>query len=153
MIMHKFHVSVSQVEYNQKDQIVEIVIRVFADDFENALTSHAGRPVRVDQLAVAKDGLAGELILSYLRGALEMKTRAGQPVRLNWAGMEGQTDVFWLYLEGKVSGGIDGAQVRNRIFCELFEDQVNIVNTKLKGKQIGTMFNHSDGFKPITSKK
>ncbi|QQS47559.1 MAG: hypothetical protein IPM66_02555 [Acidobacteriota bacterium] len=149
-MMHKFHVSVSQVEFRQNDGTVEIVIRVFADDFENALSGHAKRPVRADQLQ--RDEKAGELVLSYLRSALELRTRAGQPVRLNWDGMEGQTDVFWLYLKGRAPGGIEGAQMKNRIFCELFDDQVNIVNTRFGGKQVGTMFERTDGFKPITKK-
>ena len=66
-------------------------------------------------------------------------------------------DMFWLYLEGKVpagsanSGSLDGSQLRNRIFCELFDDQVNIVNTKIQNKQIGLMFESKDGFKLIST--
>ncbi len=147
---HKFHVSVSQVEYDEKSRKLELVIRVFADDFENALSGFAKRPVRADQLAAS--GRAGELVMSYLRSALEIRDRGDRPLSLRWTGMEGQTDVWWLYLEARAPAGIDGASMKNRIFCELFDDQVNIVNTKYRGKQVGTLFEHSDDFKPITKK-
>lgn len=147
---HKFHVSVSQVEYDEKSRKLELVIRVFADDFENALSGFAKRPVRPDQLAASSR--AGELVMGYLRGAVEIRDRGDRPLSLTWSGMEGQTDVWWLYLEAKAPAGIDGARMRNRIFCELFDDQVNIVNTKVRGKQVGTLFEHADDFKPITKK-
>jgi hypothetical protein len=44
-------------------------------------------------------------------------------------------------------GGLEGAQIRNKIFCELFDDQVNIVNAKHQGKRIGLMFESKDDFK------
>jgi hypothetical protein len=67
--------------------------------------------------------------------------------------MELQADMIWVYVEGKLPGGLGGAQLRNRLMQELFEDQVNIVNFKYDGKQTGTMFNGQDGFKVVPEKK
>ncbi|MDX2033707.1 MAG: DUF6702 family protein [Blastocatellia bacterium] len=148
--LHKFHVSVSQVEYNASGQSVEVVMRIYSDDFENALSRHAKRPVKIDP---ARDKEMGEVVMSYLRGQFELKTRAGKPVKFTWVGLEAQVDMFWLYFEGKVPGGFSGAQLKNRVLCELFEDQVNIVNVKYQGKQAGTMFEPKDEFKPISELK
>lgn len=148
--MHKFHVSVSQVEYNASGQSVQVVMRIYSDDFENALSRHAKRQVKLDP---ARDKDAGDLVMSYLRGQFELKTKAGKPVKFNWVGLEAQVDMFWLYFEGKVPGGFSGAQLKNRVLCEIFEDQVNIVNVKYQGKQAGTMFEPKDEFKPISELK
>jgi hypothetical protein len=148
---HKFHVSVTQIEYNPKEQSAEITIRVFGDDLENALSQHAKRAVKLDPATANKDKQVCETVLAYLRRAFELKSKTGRPVKLSWVGMEWQADMFWLYVEGKLPDGLEGAQLRNKVFQELFDDQVNIVNSKIDGKQIGLMFNPKDDFKLITA--
>lgn len=150
--MHQVHVSITQIEFDQTRQSVEVVIRVFADDLENALSRHLKRPVKIDAATDGRNKEAGEMAIAYLRSCFELRSKNGRQVKLNWAGMEGQADLFWLYIEGKMPGGIDGAQLKNRIFFELFDDQVNIVNTIHRGKQIGLMYEVKDGMKVITEK-
>ncbi|MFN0110872.1 MAG: DUF6702 family protein [Blastocatellia bacterium] len=157
---HKVHVSVAQLEFNQKSQSVEIVVRVYADDLATAVSQHAKRPVKIDPATAGKDKQIGETILAYLRNNLELKTKTGVPVKLNWVGLEWQVDMFWLYVEGKIpppsakaakTDSLNGTQLRNRILCDLYEDQVNIVNTKIYNKQVGLMFEPKDSFKLISA--
>lgn len=155
---HKLHLSVTQLDYNQKSQSVEIVLRVYADDLENAVSQHAKRPIKIDPTTANKDKRTGEAILAYLRNGFELKSPSGTRVKLAWVGMELQMDMYWLRLEGKMSAvpantnGLDGAQLKNKVFCELFADQVNIVNTKIREKQVGLMFEAKDDFKVITDR-
>lgn len=149
---HKIHVSVAQLEFNQKAQSVEIVIRVYADDLENALSQHAKRQVKLDPANASKDKRVGEAVIAYLRDNFELKNKEGHLVKLNWVGLEWQVDMFWLYAEAKMLNGLDGSQLRNRVFFDLYEDQVNIVNTKIQNKQVGLMFEQKDGFKTITNR-
>ena len=155
---HKVHVSVSQLEYNQKAQSVEIVLRVYADDLENALSQHAKRQVKLDPATANKDKRVAETVVAYLRDSFQLKDKAGRAVRLNWVGMEWQTDMYWLYVEGKMpavpanSNALEGAQLKNKVFNELFDDQVNIVNAKIQNKQFGLMFESKDGFKTIAER-
>jgi hypothetical protein len=149
--LHKFHVSVTQIEYNQKEQSAEITIRVFADDLETALSQYAKRRIKLDPATANKGKQVSETVLAYLRGAFELKSKTGRPVKLGWVGMEWQANMFWLYVEGKLPNGLEGAQLRNKVLQELFEDQVNIVNSKIDGKQIGLMFDAKDDFKLISA--
>lgn len=152
---HKVHVSVAQIEHNAKAQSAKIVIRVFADDLETALSQHTKRRIKIDPATANKDKQLGQTVIAYLRDNFQLKTKAGRPVTLNWVGLEWQTDMFWLYVEGKLptnSGGLEGTQLRNKVFNELFEDQVNIVNSKIDGKQIGLMFDPKDEFKLISAR-
>ena len=147
---HQIHVSVTQIEFDRAEQVVEIAIRVFADDLENALGRHAKRQVKIDSAKADKDQELGEIATGYVQRNFELKTKLGKPVKLEWVGIEGQQGMFWLYLKGKMQGGLEGAQLRNRIFCEIYDDQVNLVNTKYQGKQIGLMFEQKDGIRIIT---
>ncbi len=151
LAFHKIHVSVAQVEFNQKSQSVEIVVRVYADDLENALSQQAKRQIKIDPATAKNDKRIGEAVIAYLRDNFELKSKSGRPVKLGWVGIESQADMFWLYVEGKMLDGLDGSQLRNRIFFDLFDDQVNIVNTKIQNKQIGLMFEPKDGFKIISA--
>src|SRR5215470_6065937 len=45
---HKIHVSVTNIEFDRRKQMVEIVIRVFTDDLENALNRGAKQAVKID---------------------------------------------------------------------------------------------------------
>lgn len=154
---HKVHVSVAQLEYNHKAQSVEMVLRVYADDLESAVSQHAKRQVKIDPAIASKDKRIGETILAYLRSSLELKAKNGASVKLNWVGLESRVDMYWLYVEGKMpavpasSNALDGSQLKNKVFCELFEDQVNIVNAKIQGKQVGLMFEAKDTFKALTT--
>ncbi|MEY4168614.1 MAG: hypothetical protein RIR52_2438 [Acidobacteriota bacterium] len=150
---HKFHVSVSQVEYDRAKQTARIMIRVFADDLQAAVSRHVGRELKIQGAPIGNDREMGGLIHSYVRDRLELRTRDGREVRLGWAGLEATPDVIWLYVEGRVAGGLAGTRLRNRLFCELFEDQVNIVNTIHQQKTIGVMFEPKDDFKALTERQ
>ena len=148
---HKIHVSVTNLEFGRPRQTVEIVVRVFTDDLENALSRRAKRAVKIDLTTAGKDGQVIGQVMDYLRSSFELKNKAGRPVAFSWDGIEGrpdsQADMFWIFVKGRMPGGLEGAQLRNKIFCELFDDQVNIVNAKCQGKQIGLMFESKDDFK------
>src|SRR5215471_19838553 len=52
---HRVHISVTNLEFYQPRQTVEIVIRVFTDDLENALSQLAKRAVKIDPATAGKD--------------------------------------------------------------------------------------------------
>jgi len=145
---HKFYVSITQIEYNQKEGSAEIIIRIFADDLEVALSRRAGRSVKIGH---TED--FDKLALAYLRDTFELRNFKRQPAKFNWVGKEVQTDMVWLYIEARMPEGLGKAQLRNRILFEMFPEQVNIVNTKYNGRQTGLMYQQRDGFKSLTERE
>src|SRR5262249_15798370 len=89
---HNVHFSVTNLEFNQPKQTVEIVIRVFTDDLENALSRSGSRTVKIDPASAGKNRRVGDLVMAYLRSNFELKNKAGRPVTLSWNGIEGQVD-------------------------------------------------------------
>lgn len=142
---HTFHTSLMSLEYNHQEQLLEISLQVYTHDLETILTRRAaGKEVRLD-----KTPDAATLIFAYLKDSITLKNGAGETKSLSWVGMEAQADRVWLYFEAKMPEGLIGAQLRNRLFFELLEDQLNLVHLKDEDKKNDLTFKPGDDFKPL----
>lgn len=139
---HTFHTSLMSLEYNHQEQLVEISLQVFSHDLENILTRRAGKNVRLDKTPDAE-----ALIFAYLKDTITLKNSAGETKSFAWVGMETQSDRVWLYFESKMPEGLNGAQLSNRLFFELLEDQLNLVHLKDNNKKNDLTFKPGDTFK------
>ncbi|MBV9211214.1 MAG: hypothetical protein JOZ52_11320 [Acidobacteria bacterium] len=146
--LHTFHTSLMQVEYNEKEQSVEFSIQVFVHDLENTLSRRSGKEVLLD-----KTPEAAELTFAYLKEAVSLKSREGKLQSFTWVGMEPEADAVWLYIETKMPEGLEGAQLRDRLFFESLDDQVNLVHLKYNGKKADLVFKPGEDFKAITETK
>lgn len=142
--VHTFHTSLMQLEFDRKEQLVEISLQVFTHDLENVLSHRSGRKVSLD-----KSPDAARLTLKYLNETISLRNRDGQLKPLSWVGMESQADAVWLYVETKMTEGLEGAELRDRIFFELLDDQVNLVHIKQDEKKSDLVFKPGDNFKAI----
>ncbi len=130
--MHKYYISVTQVNYIEDAQAIQITSRIFIDDFENLLRE------RYDENIT----LAGEdelkttdlYIEKYLTEKLEIKIN-GKPAELNFIGKEYDVDIMKCYLEILGIGSIESIEIKNKVLFDLFDDQQNIVKTKINSKQ------------------
>ena len=141
---HKFYTSLAQVEYNAETKSVEVSLRVFADDFELALTRRAGRPVKLER---TED--AGRLALEYLRETFVLRNREGEAKALKFVGIDVQNQVAWLYFEAEMPEGLAGARLRDHVLFELFEKQVNVVDFKWAGGRSKLVFARGDGEREV----
>lgn len=141
---HTFHTSLMSVEYNHQEQLVEISLQVFSHDLETILTRRNRRNVRLGKTPDAE-----ALTFAYLQEAVIIRNAAGEQKTLLWVGMETKANAVWLYFESKMPEGLDGAQLRNRIFFDLLDDQVNLVHLKDEDKKNDLVFKSGDGFKPV----
>ncbi len=144
---HKFHASFTDIAYNPDARAAEIVIRTFYDDLENVLSKRAGRDVRLDN---SKETNA--LLFAYVQETVRLKRANGRPVKFAWVGIESQVDMVRIYVEAKMPGGLQGAQISNLLLCDLFEDQVNAVNLREQGKQAALVFKPGDQFQKVEAK-
>ena len=76
-----------------------------------------------------------------------MYKRQEKECDLSWIGKEFETDIVWLYLEIlDVDKKIKKINAENRFLFSSFEDQLNIMNFYINGKQ-KTVMAHKD--KPV----
>lgn len=122
---HKFYASLAQVEYNNETKSLEVALRLFADDFELALARNENHHISLDNA----DEIAAPAI-RFLTRHFEVRNGKGEVKKLNWVGIETQVDTVWLYFEVPLPEGVQGATLRNAVFLNLFETQVNTVIAK-----------------------
>lgn len=124
--MHKFYVSITQIDVNAATRKLEISARIFTDDLEATLLAETGRKLRLG--STRENPLADSILFAYVRSSLDLK-QAGEKLELAWVGKEAEADVIWLYLESGVAARPDEPfEIRNSYLYERFTDQKNIVN-------------------------
>lgn len=131
---HPFHVSVAQVRYNQQNQSLEIAIKLFTDDLENALTASFGN--QGWNLATPKQlPAADQYIRKYLKPRFAL-TQKSQSLNWNWIGAEYNMDAVWCYLELYNFDKNAGFEWKNTVFLEIFSDQKNIGHFEINNEKI-----------------
>ena len=139
---HRYHTSVTRLEYNAEEHLVEITVQTFADDIEAALKRGGAGNVRLDSRT------ANKLVLEYLQKVFELRSE-NERLELEWIGMELKGYTVWIYLQAKAPGGLSKTALRNNLLFELFPDQVNIVNVAGGGKIASLVFKRGDPLKEL----
>jgi uncharacterized protein DUF6702 len=134
---HPMHTAVAELAQEDASGTTSVRIKVFADDFQSAVTLPPD-PIESDS-ATAR----------YLRGVFALSDRTGRPVRLAWAGAERAGDVILLRLRGTVPGGLAGARVTSLVLCERFEDEVNVVRAAYGGRTETLLFTRGEWSKAL----
>jgi hypothetical protein len=125
--LHKFYVSVTQVNYHKEQQSLQITSRLFIDDFENVLKERYGF---VAQLATeSEDELAGEYVEKYVRSKFVVQLNGTQR-DYKFLGKRYDNDIMVCYLElkGIPENSLVSIEIFNDLLTDLFEDQKNIVH-------------------------
>ncbi|MEZ5420057.1 MAG: DUF6702 family protein [Vicinamibacterales bacterium] len=139
---HKFYMSLTVADHNVAGRSLEFTLRLFADDLETAVAK-AGRPLKHGQPGFE------DAVLAYVRQALVVKRADGSPVALSWVGLENKVDVTWVYVEGKDVASTTGLTVRDALFQDVFQEQVNMLHLNdARGRRV-LDFRAGDGFKPF----
>jgi hypothetical protein len=132
---HPMHTSGAELT-GERDGTVQVMLRVFADDFAAELASGSADP------APDRPG-------AYLRDRFVLLGSTGEPVELAWDAGRPSGDVLILHGRGRVPGGLAGARVANRVLTERFADQVNVVRATYDGHSATLIFVRGDGLKPL----
>jgi hypothetical protein len=124
-LVHPMHVSVTEIEMDEKDARLEIMMRVFIDDLELTLREET-KDQTLDILNPAKQTV-DQMMTSYL--GLHFKIMLdGKPQVIKYLGHEKENEAFIFYLEvGKVKKW-KTIHVQNDIITEIYGDQSNLVH-------------------------
>ena len=132
---HDFHSSLAEIHYNAASKSLEVSLRVFSDDLNAALTKASGRPILVNEAATT-DALIKQYVDKHFAFANAKNTR--KPTI--WVGKEIAVDVTWIYFEIPLTENLNGMRFENSLLCELYEDQVNIVNLNYQNQKRTYLF-------------
>lgn len=121
---HKFYTSLTQVEYNPKTQSAEVIMNVFTDDLEMAISDHHKRKI------TSRDRDFNKLCYQYLDAKFQLKDPENQSLKNQYVGLEIKRDMVSIYLEVKLLQGLSNSSLTQVILLESNNEQTNIVNLK-----------------------
>lgn len=83
---HPLHTTLVQLTYDERTQVAEASIRVFAGDFAAAVAKHAGAKTPED------DRVADAAAFAYVSSTVRFTDAAGHPLALAWCGSRRTND-------------------------------------------------------------
>ena len=135
---HPLHTTLTEVTVDREHHVVRAVVRVFKEDLDRAVAQSSRR------LPAASE----EQLSAYVSGALRLSS-AGAPLALHSCGIRTSGDLLWVCVEGTGLTSTASLELRNALLCELFSDQVNIVQIDANGAKKSVLFTRGDGPKRL----
>ena len=131
LLLHPYHVSVTEVRFDEEVQSVQITERIFIDDLEEALrkANNDGKFVLMDDSLISHQ---------YLKTYFEQNfvtTVNGKTISYDYLGAEVEDDVIWCYIEITGVESLQSIKLTNSIMTEVFDDQKNLVHFKIGGEK------------------
>jgi len=129
---HKFYISVTNVDYSEKDQAVQIITRMFIDDMNTVLQERYGLPSKLG--TENETAIDTEYLEKYIRTKFLVEIN-GETVTYNFIGHKYDTDMVICYLEvpDVPLQNLKQVGILNEILTDIFDDQQNVVHMKING--------------------
>jgi len=141
---HRFHTSLTRIDYNSEEKLFEISIKLFTHDLVLLLEEKSGK--RVD---LEKTPGIDKIIFDYLSENFVLTDKKGETKILKWVGKESDVDTVEIYLETPSTENLENYKLKNTIFFETFPVQTNLVVCRYDGKKADLMFKVGDKIKEI----
>src|ERR1044071_4224177 len=123
---HPIHLSITEIEHNEKSKALQITMRIFVDDLELSIRKKINDP-ELDLLEPGKGRTTDNLVKEYLAEAVKMKVDK-KAVKLNYIGHEIEGPAIICYVEIENIKKFSTIEVTNRVILETHDDQSNLVN-------------------------
>ncbi len=126
LLIHPFHVSVSDIKYKEDQKAIQISTRIFLDDLEVALRNFSGTE-KMNITAKEEWEFVNDQLKKYLLENLKLSDEKGE-METNYIGAEIEDDVMWIYVEIEKVRKLKTIKVWNSLLVESFGDQENLVH-------------------------
>ncbi len=130
--LHKFYVSVTQVEYNKEQQTLQIISRIFIDDIEDLLKERYSLSIDFDEKE--KNSVIDKYLTTYLNQKLVFMVN-GKKANFVFIGKEYEEDLMICYLEIENVSSLKTIEITNEVLMDLFEEQQNIIHVKKENQR------------------
>lgn len=132
-LLHPFHVSATEIEYNEAEKLLEISCRMFTDDFEAILyqkykkKADFSKPELLSQM--------NTMVANYITDNLGVNINK-KSVTLQYLGFEKDHEAIYVYLEVPEVTNPREFKIKNTLLYDLFDDQIGIIHLKAWGKRV-----------------
>jgi uncharacterized protein DUF6702 len=135
---HPLHTTYVRLTYDEQSRTMESSIRVFASDLAAAVAKRKGAPAPGDDRVSDADAM------TYVSGTFLASGRDGRALPLAWCGSRRAGDVLWLCVRVTNAASPTAMTISDQMLCELFDDQINIVQATAGAKHASMLFTKGD---------
>lgn len=122
--LHKYYVSITQIEYVNEQKAIQITSRIFIDDLESLFKERYDKDLVLSE--EKESDIAEFYIEKYLQDKLKININNAD-TEITYLGKEYENDILFCYLEIENVESIHTIEISNKVLFEKFEDQQNIV--------------------------
>jgi len=137
--IHPFFVSMTDINYNTKENELEISVRIFTDDLENTLRKYHSE--NIDVLHPADIRQMNGFVNDYIEKHLQLQVN-GSPVQMSFLGYEEQSESIWSYFEVKNINDVQKLNITNSLLHDYNTNQVNMIHAKANDKEYSTKLDY-----------
>lgn len=130
-LLHPMHVSVTEVEFSEKNKSLQIISRIFIDDLELSIRNKVNDET-LDLLHPKSGQTTDNLVSQYLADHLKIRLD-GKPAKINYIAHEIEDVAMICYLEIEGVKKLKDVEVTNTVIQETHMDQSNLVHVTYKG--------------------
>jgi len=129
---HPIHLSITEIDFNEKSKALQLTSRIFIDDLELSIRNKISDE-ELDLLEPGKGRTTDELVKAYLAEVVKVKVDK-KFARMNYLGHEIEGPALICYIEIENVKKFSTIEVTNKVILETHDDQSNLVNVNYKGK-------------------
>ena len=137
--VHPLYISVTEINHNPKDKILEISCKMFTNDFEAVLEKMSGS--RVDLSAASGKAASDKLIETYVERHLRLRVD-GKAVALHFVGSEKENDGTWSYFQVNDVPAVKKVEAVDELLYDGFNQQINIMHVTVGGQRKSTRLDY-----------
>lgn len=138
---HPLHTTLAELSYDPSARVLNVSLRVFADDFAAGVMPRAG--------ASAHTLPPDSAMLRYVTERFSVTADGVGRLAWRWCGRRREGEVLFLCLRATARASPAGARMRNALLSEVFTDQVNIVRANYAGRRRTLLFTARGGIKTL----
>ncbi|PZR21948.1 MAG: hypothetical protein DI539_06690 [Flavobacterium psychrophilum] len=138
--VHKYYVSVFQMNYVPAKKEVQVTSRIFIDDLEAALVKKYKKHLYIGTSTEVAG--ADEYIKKYISEKLHIKVN-GKEKAIKFLGKETEDDILICYYTIPAEKTVKSLSVSNTVLLEMFDDQQNIIHVTVQRNKKSLLLTNS----------
>ena len=129
---HVFYVSITRVKWNAAEARLDVTVRIFTDDLEEAIVQAGGPRLRLWTDGARED--RDRHVADYLATRLAFRVN-GEKRELAYVGMEDALDATACLVQITNVDRVETIEVENRILIDLYDTQANVMRFEVGGEK------------------
>lgn len=143
--VHKFYVSIYQINYVPEKKMLQITSRIFMDDLDFVLEKRFKKRVNIGEPNEREEDVL--MMKKYIEENFSIKIN-GKQKEIHFLSKEIDNNVVVCYFRITEISKITSIEIQNKVLLDLNSDQQNIIQTNINGKKKSLMF-EGDSFSEI----